>query len=193
VLLDVDGVILDFLEWYRTQASIAVGRPVRAVDPSKWDLGEYFGLSRHEVEKVNQRVYTEVPNNLPLVTPDVVSHIKDLRSMADVVFPTTSYVNNPSWEFGRRQQFRALFGKEAVKDLIFVDRKEVVVGDILVDDKPSNVFNWINNNERENSVGVLFGHYSYNSGLTLPASVIQTNRWEVVKELTKQMILDRNL
>ncbi|UOF77286.1 5'(3')-deoxyribonucleotidase [Caudoviricetes sp.] len=72
------------------------------------------------------------------VYPGAVEFVATLREFAEVVAVTSPFVGVRNWEADRREWLYEHF-YISPKDVIFAHRKELVRGDVLVDDKPSNV------------------------------------------------------
>jgi 5'(3')-deoxyribonucleotidase len=69
--------------------------------------------------------------------------VEELKSFAEIVVVTSSFATVPGWEFARRAWLREHFGIEK-EDVIFCKRKELVVGNMLLDDKLRNIDAWRN-------------------------------------------------
>lgn len=143
VLLDIDGIIADFVSWYRLVAEMELQRDLEVVDPENWDIGIQLGLVEHERDRVWEatkrmsaayiRPYAESLEPVRLLLSD---------PRVDVYFVTASLVGNATWEHCRRRWLDRYFGEEASKHLVFTSEKYIVTGDVFVDDKASSVHVW---------------------------------------------------
>ena len=158
ILLDVDGVILDFTEHWLQVAEYATGRrPVRVSDA--WSMFDRYDVaSPSDRAAIERELYTRPTDQMPLVQ-GAYSGVTTLLQIHDVYFVTTSLVPHPLWEAGRRRLFERLWGVDAAKRLCFMLHKKIVSGDVFVDDKLSNVEKWAEANPQGRAI-----HYDYDSG-----------------------------
>lgn len=183
VLLDVDGVLCDFVAG--VMRSVATCSDERA-DLSDWDfLGK---LSPHA-----KRAYladSAKPGFCygldPL--PGAVEGVQALRDDGhDLVAVTAPLLHCPTWEGERREWLRHHFGFSA-RDVVFTSRKDLVHGDVLVDDKPAHITDW---SLRWGKCGVLWAQ-PYNSDKDCQGSAFawRTNDWQHIREYLRRIHLD---
>jgi 5'-nucleotidase len=137
ILLDVDGVLADFthmlLNWTNneyaeayTDADIIEFNCFKALGiPSAWPA-----FNAH-VSKVG------VCYGIP-VREGAQAFVNSLRKFADVVIVTSLYTGAPFWINERIEWLEDHFEIDA-KDVVFTGRKELVAGDLLIDDALHNV------------------------------------------------------
>jgi len=157
ILLDVDGVVCDFTEWWYRKARGALGAGSLSKvdgDPQAWELRERHNLNPKAAALVERAVYTSSPEDmLPIL--GAVQGVAQLADRGhDIHYVTTSFYPNPLWELGRRRWFERVFGRSDSKRLTFTAQKHICAGDIFVDDKPANVAEWQRHNGGR---GVVFG------------------------------------
>jgi 5'(3')-deoxyribonucleotidase len=168
VLLDVDGVILDFTELYLRCAVMAkvIDPHLQACrwQPHLWDIGDALELTIDARAAVH--VYLDAPGAGRTIQPyeGAVDAVRKLMEVADVYFTTTSLETNPTWESDRRWLFTKLLGKDAARRLVFVSHKQLCHGDVLVDDKLSNVEKWFA--AHPNRTAVLWPHEYNQQGIS---------------------------
>ena len=172
VLLDVDGVLCDFVAG--VMRSVATCSDERA-DLSDWDfLGK---LSLHA-----KRAYladSAKPGFCYGLDPlsGAVEGVQALREDGhDLVAVTAPLLHCPTWEGERREWLRQYFGFTA-RDVVFTSRKDLVHGDVLVDDKPEHVIEW---ERRWLKSGVLWAQ-PYNRHATA-RRLRRTDDWQHVRE-----------
>ncbi len=175
VLLDVDGVLCDFVSG--VMRSVATCSDERA-DLSDWDfLGK---LSSHA-----KRAYladSAKPGFCyglePL--PGAVTGVQQLLADGhDLVAVTAPLLHCPTWEGERRAWLWKHFGI-AAREVIFTSRKDLVHGDVLVDDKPEHVKDW---SARWGKTGVLWAQaYNKKHASRDGTSIIRTDDWQHVRE-----------
>jgi len=156
-LVDVDGVICDFTRFYIRCAKRARVLPTDFDDawqPNHWSIGKSLDLTREGREAVHRVLSTHGAVHLGMEPYEgALLGVKKLMLVADVYFPTASFKDNTTWESDRRAWFRDHLGEEAASRLIFTDHKDVVFGDVFVDDKPENLLAW---KKRWSGLGVLW-------------------------------------
>ena len=114
--IDLDGVIADFI-------SAMNAHPIRNESPYNKDPDTIPGLFR----------------NLKPIKDAVVSVNKLLSSEKyEVYFLSTAPWNNPSAWTDKRLWLEEQFGEKINRKLILTHRKDLVKGDILIDDRPNN-------------------------------------------------------
>jgi 5'-nucleotidase len=114
--IDLDGVIADFI-------SAMHSHPLREIPP-----------------------YDEHPDTIPHIfrnlkpIKDAVSSVqKLLKSHAyEIYFLSTAPWNNPSAWTDKRLWLEEQFGESVNRKLILTHRKDLLKGDILIDDRPNN-------------------------------------------------------
>lgn len=115
--IDMDGVIADF------------DKGVQYLEPGMpWD--------RENVDRVcesNSRVFETLPE-----IEGGIEAVRKLMNKYDVYFLSTPMCNVPDSYAGKRIWVREKFGKLADKRLILTHRKDLAIGDILIDDRLTN-------------------------------------------------------
>lgn len=139
VLVDVDGVLADF---HRHTLDFVLAQFGRYFDPDvfpTWDMFETIGRDiQPEVE-----AHWAQPgwcNTIP-VCAGAPEGIEALRGVAEVYFVTAQMTHSPYWMWERVQWLKRHFGADD-RHVVFTLSKHLVVGDVLVDDKPANVIGW---------------------------------------------------
>jgi len=184
VLLDVDGVIANFVGWYHEIAEAVLGRYLEVSGPTHWDIGVQLGLDKAERDLVWDAIcHTPAVDIKPY--PESLEPVRILLSdtRVSVYFVTASLVGNPTWEYDRRAWFREQFDDEASRRLVFTDRKHVVSGDIFVDDKAESVHSWVRCNL--DGLGVVWAR-EWNEGQELDK--FRTNRWGDLLGLVRNLL-----
>lgn len=135
VLLDVDGVLADFISaireqlclpenWAPRQWALEADALIRALPPGRLsDVLSRPGLA------AGLRPY-----------PDAREAVEMLRSAQhDVWFCTSPMRSSPTWCYERANWLVKHFGEEQGGKVIFTTAKHLVRGDVLIDDHPGNV------------------------------------------------------
>ena len=116
IYIDLDGVIADFI-------SAMNSHPLRKIHP-----------------------YDEHPDTIPYIFRNLipidgaVDAVKSLlqSDSYEVYFLSTAPWNNPSAWTDKRLWLEDQFGELANRKLILTHRKDLIKGDILIDDRPNN-------------------------------------------------------
>ncbi|HKY40693.1 MAG TPA: hypothetical protein VJN18_32380 [Polyangiaceae bacterium] len=147
VLLDVDGVLGDFPSEVLRFAN-KYGR-----EPS-WPEYSLEGATQHDLLKAWELEHLQKRLDQHMIDTDFCRHmplyegaqgfVDALRFIAnDLVIVTSSYSDVPTWEHARRAWLKEHFGFEK-QNVVFAKRKELVAGNMLLDDKLRNIDAWRN-------------------------------------------------
>jgi 5'(3')-deoxyribonucleotidase len=140
VLLDVDGVLADFTGGFRQAAQLACKRELPSSTTTwnfdDWQLTDSERKATWEI--VNRPGFTE---GLDLLWGSL-SGVRDLASVCEVYFVTSPIHTSPTWGYERHRWLTQQFGREQGSKVVFTSHKHLVAGDMLVDDKPSNLESW---------------------------------------------------
>lgn len=132
ILLDIDGVIIDFVG--------PICRYFGCQEPRYWDLRD-LGLDKGEIDSLVCRrdFCTELdPYHAAL------DFLIDLREIGRVVAVTSPYDRSRYWASERYHVLRSLgFAKQ---DIIIGKDKSLIWGDVLIDDCPENVSSFVGSN-----------------------------------------------
>lgn len=140
VLLDVDGVICDFLTPALETINRLLGTDHKLTDMKSWHLFDSFVASK----AVERAAYDEWKSigwcrNLP-VYPGAVEGVTSLREIADV-YICTSPMNGETWTNERERWLAHHFGFDR-KHVIHTECKWICAADVLIDDKTETLNKW---------------------------------------------------
>jgi len=176
VLLDVDGVSADFVG-ATLDSLLRLGGPVMtAEDIVTWDI---FGSVPRSYEDALTAEWHK-PGwcaGIPLYE-GARDAVLELREVAEVVFVTTAMNDAPHWLWEREQWLRRNLNAGG-RDLVFTAAKHLIVGDVFVDDKASNVAEW--HRHHPHGTAVLWDQ-PYNRQETLPG-VLRLGSWAELLEV----------
>jgi 5'-nucleotidase len=135
LLLDMDGVLADFMAGFRADWAERGGSPLLPPDEhTGWDL---YGL----MPKNERHLVAEVMNapgffaELPPVE-GAVEAVHEIMREHEVLFCSTPWDSSPTCLSEKAWWLQKHFGKGASKRAIFTFDKTLVHGRILVDDNP---------------------------------------------------------
>jgi 5'(3')-deoxyribonucleotidase len=143
ILLDVDGVLADFLGVFLKIASDACERTFTKEDVTDWNLFKILPEDRRDLIKgvTCEKGFCE---KLPIIEG---SHdgLKVLRNFGDVYAVTSPWDDSESW-CHERTKWLAKHLDFNPRDVIYAHKKSLVKGDVLIDDNASTVFEWVAKN-----------------------------------------------
>lgn len=213
VLLDADGVLIDFLGGVReallnlshryemdARACEALGssasvnhdqlhheaQNLLATLGTKWDFlhGIDPVLERHLNQAITSAgfVRTLKPCN------GAFQLVAELREAADELYVVTApWEGSDHWMIEREEYLKSKFGFTH-HDIIFCSRKEIIEGDLLVDDKPKNCRDWAQAHSK--GAAVLWGDEEYTRHLDparMPVNVHRTASVKTVLDLLESV------
>jgi 5'-nucleotidase len=132
VLVDMDGVLANFVEGFR-QAWKNKGFP--GLDEWKnWNMSHHIPESHHHL--IDPVMFEEgLFANLPVI-PGAQQAIQEIVADGHVVFVCSTPAASDHCTTEKTAWLRRHFGPEIARKAIFTHDKTVVRGDILIDDKP---------------------------------------------------------
>lgn len=169
ILVDVDGVCADFMGHLLNRLNI----PDRQI-PS-WSFKDFLTPSeKAEAEKI--LATEEFCASIPVIDFAITSvqHLQNTNH--DIVFVTSPWIRNRTWEATRREWLEKHFGSYV--KLISTDLKYMVRGDYLIDDKPSHIKEW---QSCHNGRAILFDQ-TWNHSFDWPFRM----RWAAIVSTIKQ-------
>ncbi len=148
ILLDVDGVLANFIEAnLRTLREIGVER--EHDDVTQWYLEEALKLTSSQRARMKAR-WSEPGFCLDIpVYPGAVAGVEALRAIGDVYAVTAPMTSGPTWQHERTEWLVRHFDFRR-NDVVQTAAKHIVGGDVLVEDKLETLRRW----EIEHPAGV---------------------------------------
>ena len=142
VILDVDGVLLDFV------GEVINGTRLDRASVTEWDV---FGLLDRIEPGLGEarREACDLPEFWRSLRPipGAQGFVRNLRCTgAEIVFATAPWIGCFGWESIRRDQLQTWFDARPI-DIVFTAWKELIRGDLFIDDNPDNVRRWSRANE----------------------------------------------
>lgn len=138
VLLDVDGVLADFVSSAARVVERVTGAPLPVDALEEWDI------FRSYPKEVQNEIYGACKTEGWCLALEpyqgAVDFVRRLDEVADVYF-VTSPMGGPHWAYEREQWLKKHFGTHHHK-VVSTNAKYLCVGDVFVDDKFSHVEKW---------------------------------------------------
>lgn len=181
VLLDVDGVLADFLTPALGILHRLTGRPWSADEITSWDIFDIVGRRWEEpfFEACNRPGFAA---NLDVCT-GAKEAVGVLQEISDLYVVTSPMHHSPTWTYEREGWLRAHFGI-AGNRIIHTSAKYMCLGDVLVDDRPYNVQKW--RYEHPNGLGILWDAPYNRSEKGLPRTSDWSDVIQAVRNLPKK-------
>ena len=182
VLVDVDGVLANFIEAnLRTLHAIGAG-PFVHDDVTTWAMEDCLGLTAPQRARMKARwAEPGFAASIPEY-PGAREGVAALREVADVYACTAPMHSSPTWQHERHHWLVERFGFDH-KQIVQTPAKYLVRGDMLIDDKPEHVAAWQETNP--GGVGVLWSR-AYNAG----ADLRRESEWEAAARCVLLMGLE---
>ena len=186
VLLDVDGVIANFVDPFIKMTNITLGTSFKPEDVTEYNIQKSLELSDKQFKRVgiaigNISAYggSGMASDIePL--PGAVAGVKSLIDVSNIYFVTSVFDVCPRWSYDRKKWLCKYFGDEIGRRTIFTGHKYMVRGDIFVDDMPYHVDSWAKENY---GYAILWKqHYNKNDSST-NTNVIHTDSWNDILDL----------
>lgn len=152
ILLDVDGIIADFAGAAAKLMSSVSGRVITPADIIHWEV-------TNVLEEQHMRDYCKEEIKKPgfctslEVYEGALESVAEIQSLSEVFYVTAPMHTNPTWMPERVAWLEKVLGADP-KHIIFAYKKHVVVGEMLVDDSPDNIRDWLEHNP--SGVGLLW-------------------------------------
>ena len=142
VLLDVDGVLADFVQAALDHLHALAGH---RVDPTIITTWEMFDSVPAPFKSWRGTVYGRLADpggcfNIPIY-PGAQEGVALLREIADITVVTSPFEGSPTWMHEREQWLTHHFGIDR-KHVIHASEKYRVHGDVFIDDKPDHLRAW---------------------------------------------------
>jgi 5'(3')-deoxyribonucleotidase len=148
VLVDVDGVLADFVGGYLRLLKEHTGIEADRDQITKFDIGASLGLSAEQSSRMKRAIGGAPRFALTLdVCPGAQDGIRMLEQVAEVHIATSPWNSNPTWTHDREMWLKKHFDI-AHADVTHTSAKHLLRGDFLVDDKTETLRKFLNVNGR---------------------------------------------
>lgn len=143
VLLDVDGVLADFVGGYLRLLAEHTGIVATHEQVTQFDIGASLGLTKDQAARMKRAVGSaeQFARSLsPL--PGAIEGVRALQEVADVWIATSPWNSNPTWCHDREWWLKEHFGIPHAR-VTHTSAKHMLRGDFLVDDKTETLQKWL--------------------------------------------------
>lgn len=171
ILIDADGVMIDFLNPFLALGNKIAGTNVVREDVRSWDILPNFPESHHDAI-LHAMCEEGWCYDLP-VLPGTVEGLAALREIGKV-YCVTSPWSSRTWAYERTLALKDKLGFDP-HDVLHVSAKHLVKGDVLIDDKLSTLEAWKDAFPGGNALLVTA---PYNASMTFNPHIWRTKSWE---------------
>lgn len=170
ILVDVDGVLANYPEAAARVLSRESGKVIRAEDIRTFDVLQTIpnDVTLHAMCK-RKFVQTGFCESIP-VYEGAAEAIEKLRSEHDVYFVTAPLVTSRAWLPERLEWLVKYFNADPER-VVFASHKHIVSGDVLIEDNPENVTEWLNHNP--NGLALLWDR-PYNTNVAIKTTRVSS-------------------
>ena len=147
ILLDVDGVLADFVGSLLKEC----GTDLLEANIDEWDMFSMM-KSEHRAKAFKTMEDSSFWRNLPLM-PHAQHQVEDFRRNDNkVIFVTSPWGSDTKgwechgWGHARAHWLREHFNA-SFRDVIIANQKQYVQGDLLIDDRYKNIMDWADMNQ----------------------------------------------
>jgi 5'(3')-deoxyribonucleotidase len=175
LLLDVDGVICDFIgaALLALRAESGVSIPRESI--TTWEI---FDSIPEELQKYKTKTYGLLKARLGCVSMRPYDGskpgVKRLQELAEVVIVTSPFPDSDTWMSERERWLGIHYGIKRTH-IIHTCSKHHVKGDIFIDDKTSHVVTWADAHPQGHA---LLWNMKYNEQDELPDNVSRVVGWD---------------
>lgn len=154
ILLDCDGVLADFVGGFLKTLRDIDGVPRTHEDVTQYAIEEALGLTPETTASVHAQISQRgwCLGLQPII--GALEGVKALREAGhDLVVVTAPWPKHETWHWERLRWLEELGFEE--KSVVFTKRKELVTGDLLLEDNPKILNRWMQSHANQRT-GILF-------------------------------------
>lgn len=172
LLCDVDGVWADFLATAFDILHKITGRRYAATDLHDWDIFQTVPRE-HEDAFYDAWAVKGTCLSIPVI-PGSHDGVKGLQERGDLYVVTSPMTSVETWTNERDRWLHKHF-RIPQKHIVHTSAKFLVSGDVLIEDKPSNLVSWLEHNPE--GIGILWSQ-PYNEKVDLGPRVHRARSWQ---------------
>lgn len=142
LLIDVDGVLADFVRVWLDVAKEVSGTSFEPKDVRDWAF-KSLGLTPEQYQEVWNRLEAVDVTSFPLIDESLTYKlaIAEKQLGFDIYYVTTPMPKNHRWHAGRLAWLEKHFNAEP-RQVIFTHDKGLIHGDVLIEDNLVNALHW---------------------------------------------------
>jgi len=181
ILIDVDGVLADFLTPTLKMINNIIDVPITEKDVTQWDIFKSIKSNKYDIKGLCFKEYSKNGFAMTLEPyEECLAPIKYINEIAEVYFVTVPVVSSKTWCHDRVAWLKKHFNIDD-EQVIFTHNKSLVNGNMLIDDKIEHITAW--SKLHEHSPAILWKQ-PYNQD---EAYNLILNDWDYVVKKVKLM------
>lgn len=142
ILLDIDGLLADWMGAVTQIVEEGTGRVLTPKDVNGWLSLSKLGFSRTEQDYIESVLASRGFCTGLEVLPGAKEGVTALAKMGEIAYVTSIWWGSETWTYERHTWLKKHGFLAEGQKLVFTKNKELVTGDVFVDDKPENVMAW---------------------------------------------------
>lgn len=140
-MLDVDGIIADFMGAAIKVMNKISGKNITADQVTEWEVTTALDDDAHKLASKIEFNKAGFASTFEIYDGSIEA-VEQLKQLTDLHFVTSPTVTNPTWVHDRVNWLSKHF-KVNPKDVHHTSKKWVVCGDVMLDDHPENLNLWV--------------------------------------------------
>lgn len=185
ILIDCDGVLSDFNHSCVNLINDKLGLNHTTDDIKTWDTFKHFGVKEQEHILDNAINNENFCKNMP-VLPGAKQAVERLRRDYGDVYVVTAHHKAQMWVFERTHWLEHHFGITR-SHLVYTHAKEVVKGDVLIEDSAKNLTKWTR--EFDKGIPILWDRsYNQHSDVSEIPNLTRVSSWNDVFETLDRLL-----
>ncbi len=176
ILVDVDNVLEDLVTPWIAALNKKYNRGIKPSDITAWNIETFYeGLSRNQVYSP---LHTKELWDSLVPLQDSQKYIKKLKEDGhNVILVTSAHPDTIPYKISFLKKY---FPEIPFKDIIITSHKQMVIGDVLIDDAPHNL-------EGGNYLGLLFSYPHNKEYNTVGKNIKRVNNWKEIYNIIKNL------
>lgn len=190
VLLDVDGVIADFVSLALGIVHDITGKRYKSDDIRTWEVFDSIPEHEREKDEVYRRMKSRGGCSAIPVYDGAMEGVARLRGIADVTIVTSPFSGSETWMHERERWLEKHFGIDH-RDVIHADKKFRIHGDVFIDDKVAHLHAWSDywiGMGRDKRVQPVLWDSPRSGSEVVGAGVVRVKNWGEVFELVSDIV-----
>ena len=188
ILVDVDGVVADFVTAYLREVEAVTGHRYAPEDVKEWHIGQALGLTREQIDGADWSMSRGGwCSDLEPYT-GAVEAVTELACSHDVWFCTIGFERSHTWDHDRRvwllRHFPDMVTDAGCPRVIFTPDKRHQMADIMIDDNARFCKDWASEHWSETA---LLLDRPWNQGPHESEGVMRVRDWSEVLEAVESI------
>lgn len=179
VILDCDGVIVDFVKGYLGLLNSYGRTNFRPEEIDDWDIVKSLKVPKPVVDAAHTNITYHFCRTLDPIK-GAIEGVKKVLGNAEVLFVTSPWLGCYGWMDARTEWLAEHLGVKGTR-IMHGSQKDWVDADFIVDDKASTVLEWAKTHPRSTAV---MWDQPWNRPVP-DGDYVRTNSWDFLAELVR--------